>query len=184
MNFLATRAATSARAGFTLVELMVVIVIVSILSAIAIPQFRNYLQRARTTEAITFLGEIKERQTAYRGEFGQFCAVSGSAFGAWAPRTTPDGDTVAWSVPAGSPWNQLGARPDGYVRFVYATIAGNPGTSPAGIPGYTGADFWFVSEALGDLNGDGTQCMFESYSASNTIFVGYADGTPNPSGWD
>lgn len=184
MHATTKRAQASSTAGFTLVELMVVIVIVSVLSAIAIPAFRNYLQRSRTTEAITFLGEIKERQTAYRGEFGQYCAVSGSAFGTWAPRATPDADSFQWTVPAGSPWNQLGARPDGYVRFVYATIAGNPGTTPAGIPGYTGADFWFVSEALGDLDSDGTQCMFENYSASNSIFVGLADGTPNPSGWE
>ncbi|MBK8168987.1 MAG: prepilin-type N-terminal cleavage/methylation domain-containing protein [Sandaracinaceae bacterium] len=175
---------TKSRSGFTLVELMVVVVIIGVLSAIAIPAFRSYLQRSRTTEAVTFLGEIKQRQESYRAEFGQYCAVSGAAFGTWAPRAAPDEDLVQWNVAAGSPWNQLGARPDGYVRFVYGTIAGVPGTTPAGVPGFTGADFWFVSEALGDLDADGTQCMFENYSGSNGIFVGLADGSPNPAGWD
>lgn len=172
------------QSGFTLVELMVVVVIIGVLSAIGIPAFRSYLQRSRTTEAVTFLGEIKQKQESYRAEFGQYCAVSGTAFGTWTPRATPDEDTVAWTVPAGSTWNQLGAHPDGYVRFVYGSIAGNPGTTPAGIPGFTGADFWFVSEALGDLNSDGTQCMFENYSGSNGIFVGLASGAPNPAGWE
>ena len=160
-----------ATAGFTLIELMIVVVIVGILSAIAIPTFRTYALRSKTTEATTFLGEIKQRQESYRAEFGQYCAVSGTAFGTWTPRAMPDANLVAWTNPP-SPmaWTQLGAAPDGPVRFVYATTAGPPGTGPGGIA--PPDDFWFVSEAMGDLDGDGTTCLFESYSASNHIWLG------------
>lgn len=41
--------------GFTIIELMIVIVIIATLSAIAIPSFRNYTARAKVTEALSAL---------------------------------------------------------------------------------------------------------------------------------
>jgi prepilin-type N-terminal cleavage/methylation domain-containing protein len=45
-------------AGFTMIELMVVVVIVGILAAIAIPIYGKYVRQARTTEATARIGEI------------------------------------------------------------------------------------------------------------------------------
>ena len=42
---------TKDRRGFTMIELMVVVVIVAILAAIAIPLYGKYIDNARTTEA-------------------------------------------------------------------------------------------------------------------------------------
>ena len=54
--------------GFTLIEVMVVIIMVGILAAIAVPIYSNYVYRARTAEAVTTLGAIKtfliERENA------------------------------------------------------------------------------------------------------------------------
>lgn len=54
--------------GFTLIEVMVVIIMVGILAAIALPIYTNYVYRARTSEAVSTLGAIKtfmmERRTA------------------------------------------------------------------------------------------------------------------------
>ncbi|HEY8430180.1 MAG TPA: prepilin-type N-terminal cleavage/methylation domain-containing protein [Sandaracinaceae bacterium] len=161
----------SRRHGFTLMELMIVVAIVGILSAIAIPSFRSYIHRSRTSEALTFLAEIKQRQEAYRAEFGQYCAVSGSNpnGGEWAPATAPvGGEKVAWTGEPGA-WSELGAAPDGPVLFQYRTMAGPPG-APNGIPGYDGSDFWFVAQARGDLDGDGEAMILEAYSISNHIY--------------
>ena len=49
----------NAQKGFTLIELMIVIAIIGILAAIAIPAYQNYTAKAQATEAVTLLGGLK-----------------------------------------------------------------------------------------------------------------------------
>ncbi|RZD16051.1 MAG: prepilin-type N-terminal cleavage/methylation domain-containing protein [Candidatus Acididesulfobacter guangdongensis] len=51
--------------GFTLIELLIVIAIIGILSAIAIPTYLNYVNRAKDSEAHTNLGAIFTSETAF-----------------------------------------------------------------------------------------------------------------------
>jgi len=173
---------TGKRAGFTLVEMMIVVVIIGILAAIAIPSYIGYLYRSKTTEAVGVLADIKARQEAYRSEYFQYCDVSKGNKDSFWPATqnaapqpwtdTPDGD-----------WASLGVNPTGReVYFGYVSVAGSPGDgSGAGAAyakslGYDGSDFWFISRARADLNGDGTYLYIESYSARQSLYVSSARG--------
>lgn len=51
--------------GFTLIEIMVVVAIVAILSAIAVPSYRDYVTRGRVVEATSGLADARSRMEQY-----------------------------------------------------------------------------------------------------------------------
>jgi len=58
--------------GFTLIELMIVIAIIGILAAIAIPNFMNYQCKAKQSEAKANLGNIRTAEEAYYAEYDNY----------------------------------------------------------------------------------------------------------------
>ena len=58
--------------GFTLIELLVVVLIIGILSAVALPQYTKAVEKSRSTEAITLLGNLATAQQIYKMSQGVF----------------------------------------------------------------------------------------------------------------
>jgi prepilin-type N-terminal cleavage/methylation domain-containing protein len=178
------------RRGFSLMELMIVVVITGVLAAIAIPSFTGYIQKSRTSEAVDFLGVIKLRQEAYRSEFGQYykCGTSTTsiAAGDWMPAdTSGTGMNNARTVPfkdTNGCFAAIGANPGGPVRFGYAWMAGLP-SDASSLPGYYNvtsgaADHYFIAQAITDLDGDGIICTYELASFNRSVWF-----TPD-TGWE
>jgi prepilin-type N-terminal cleavage/methylation domain-containing protein len=63
--------------GFTLIELMIVVTVIGVLAALAIPAYRGYLQQARLAEAKPYLLDIASKQRSYKTRNGVYCC-SGS----------------------------------------------------------------------------------------------------------
>jgi len=83
--------------GFTLIELMIVVAIIGILAAVAIPAYQDYIARAQVTEAINLMGGVKTPVAEFfadRGtwptttEFGQLVTTTSGKYVATVLPTT------------------------------------------------------------------------------------------------
>ena len=133
------------RKGFTLIELMIVVAIIGILAAIAIPNFLRFQAKSKQSEAKTNLGGIFTAETAYFGEhnfYGNFAQI------AWAPQGTArytyisGGYTGTAAAPADLPSNTDNAG--------FSTPPYTPTSTP------TRNDNAFLSVAVGNIDNDGT----------------------------
>ena len=68
--------------GFTLIELMIVVAIIGILAAIAIPAYQNYTIRAQVTEGLTLADGWKTSISEYYAQYGSFPSCSSTTGGA------------------------------------------------------------------------------------------------------
>jgi prepilin-type N-terminal cleavage/methylation domain-containing protein len=170
--------------GFTLVELMIAIAVVSILAAVAIPAYLNYLRQSYLSEATSSISSIKSAEESYFSINGCYVAAA-----PW-PAAVPVGCSVAWDPVTldPNPWGRTGlsVRPDRRVRFQYAVYATNsltttsacapaadtgtswgnlnsraqgvgcvPNLSTNLVPASIFPTNWYVVVARGDLSGDG-----------------------------
>lgn len=93
--------------GFTLIELMIVVAIIGILAAVAIPAYQDYTVRARVTEGLSLAAGYK---TAVAEN-----AANGVAFGSGVPAFVATPNVTALAINGGT----------GEITITYAAAAGN-----------------------------------------------------------
>lgn len=85
----------SSNTGFTLIEVMIVVAVIGIIAAIAVPSYSRYMTDARRTDAIAFLSEVAGEQQRYFTENNQFADdMEELGYGDAATFTTPEGHYV------------------------------------------------------------------------------------------
>lgn len=72
------------QSGFTLIELMIVVAIIGILAAVAVPTYQDYTARAQVTEAVSLTSGFKTGFAEYYGNYGL-----------WPNHLTQVGDTIS-----------------------------------------------------------------------------------------
>jgi type IV pilus assembly protein PilA len=164
----------STRTGFTLIELMIVVAILGILAAIAVPSFITYIRRAKASEANDALKQIFNHAAAY---FSRELMGSGmtSAHYFWCTvGTTDNGITPTATRQAGvytaAPWEALGFRHGAsYYRYEIdnGVVAAGGCSTPAG------SQRVYSLRARGNLDDDETSSLIEltvGTSADNELF--------------
>lgn len=149
--------------GFTLIELMIVVAIIGILAAVAIPAYMKYIRRSKATEAVLGLRTIYEGARAYVME--TVVKKGGEIIPSQFPTTEPltpaskccgnpgdkcPPDPLVWETPT---WHAVkfdrADRPH-YYQYEFVAQGEGPGSS-------------FTARAQGDLDCDDEFSTFEMY---------------------
>jgi len=88
--------------GFTLIELIIVVAIIAIIGAIAVPSYSIYITKSNRTDAISFLSEVAGEQQRFFSENNIYAeAMSDLGYGDEDTATSPEGFyTISISRPS------------------------------------------------------------------------------------
>jgi prepilin-type N-terminal cleavage/methylation domain-containing protein len=146
--------------GFTLIELMIVVAIIGILAAVAIPAFMDYMKKSKKTEASLQLNKIaKNSKVLYNTTAAFSTASEGLTPGTECCAGTNKHCQVTASDWAVSGWQALDFQLDEAHLFQYQYDADASGTAATAL-------------AVGDLDCDGTSITY-------TLTLNAADGNPS-----
>jgi type IV pilus assembly protein PilA len=175
--------------GFTLIELMIVVAIIGILAAIAIPNFLRYQLRSKLSELKTNVEAIYKSEESLRQGERQVCvnAITGAYtdLAATPAKTVPGSQKVVWVATDTAAAQAIDWNVEGATYGIYQATAGNvPAKAPAGFVTVCGANNLGLSLSVGawsDIDGDAALagvCLWRDQVDNAGALVGATPACP------
>jgi len=163
--------------GFTLIELMVVVVIIAILAAVVVPQFIGEAKKVNAkSEVVPMFAELGTKEERYKNENNAYMTVA-------ACPSSPSQTLQSISTcTAGADWTALGViAPKNELRCSFQVIVGAAAADPTASIAATGSTYvppsaspatgWYTLVATCDMDGDGTNSVYVSSSFDQTLHI-------------
>jgi prepilin-type N-terminal cleavage/methylation domain-containing protein len=164
--------------GFTLVELLAVVVITAVLSLLAVAGFKRHMRSARGSEAVAVIEAIRSAQESYMAENKTYLNVS--APNNWYPQVVPSNKRSAWinRLHTDFPlWARLAPAVKETVMFGYVVNAGLSDTKIPKLQVAKGPDLsapqavdWYSIQAFGNVDGAGGPSLYATTSMTGELY--------------
>jgi type IV pilus assembly protein PilA len=142
--------------GFTLIELMIVVAIIGILAAIAIPNFLAMQMRSKRAEIPSNLDGLRTAEKAYHAEWDAFTTAAAT------PSAAPGRGQINFSGSGLAAFENLGWVADGKVRGQYSVVA---------TPGVSSQTDDFTATGFADVDGDSALSQYECNRAEKASML-------------
>lgn len=133
--------------GFTLIELMIVVAVIAVLAAVALPSYQEYILRSRLVEGTNELSAMRARMEQYFQDNRTYAATGGFTPACLTPQTAGTFTVSCLAAPTATTYTITAAGSSQTAAFTYTIDQQGVRTTPSSSWGHTSAACWLMKRS-------------------------------------